>query len=89
MYLRVLSQLEDQSVEVISSEQLGASLHLAPAQIRQDLSYFGRFGRQNYGYDVGHLSTQLRRILGLERLSQAGLDPVGRLGRSVADYRRY
>jgi len=86
MYVRVLSQFAGRGAEVISSEQLGASLRLTPAQIRKDLSYFGRFGRQGRGYDVGHLASELRTILGLDRVWDAALIGAGRLGRAVAAY---
>ena len=86
IYVRVLSQMEHRGIEVTSSEQLGASLRMTPAQIRKDLSYFGRFGRQGRGYNVRHLAGQLRRILGLDHVWDAALVGVGRLGRAVAAY---
>ena len=86
VYARMLSQMERRGIEITSSEQLGANLRITPAQIRKDLSYFGRFGRQGRGYDVQHLAGQLRRILGLDRSWDAALVGVGRLGRAVAAY---
>ena len=86
IYARVLSQMERRGIEVTSSDQLGANLRMTPAQIRKDLSYFGRFGRQGRGYDVRHLAGQLRRILGLDHTWDAALVGVGRLGRAVAAY---
>ena len=86
MYARVLSQMERSGIEVTNSDQLGANLRMTPAQIRKDLSYFGRFGRQGRGYDVRHLAGQLRRILGLDHTWDAALVGVGRLGRAVAAY---
>ena len=86
VYVRVLSQMESDDIDVTSSEQLGANLRMTPAQIRKDLSYFGRFGRQGRGYNVRHLATQLRRILGLDHVWDAVLVGVGRLGRAVAVY---
>ena len=86
VYVRVLSQMAARGVEVTSSEQLGASLRITPSQRRKDLSYFGRFGRQGRGYNVRHLATQLRRILGLDQVWDAALVGVGRLGRAVAAY---
>ena len=86
MYVRVLSQFEDEGIEIIKSDELGASLYITPAQIRRDLSHFGRFGRQNRGYDVRRLATELRHILGLDRVWEAVLVGVGRLGRAIAVY---
>ena len=86
LYLRTLVQLSQRGVEVVSSQQLGLQLQMTPAQIRKDLSYFGRFGRQGRGYSVGYLLEELRQILGLEREWNAGLVGVGRLGRAIISY---
>ena len=59
---------------------------MTPAQIRKDLSYFGRFGKQGRGYDVAMLERQLREILGLDRSWNAAVVGMGRLGRAVVSY---
>ena len=86
LYVRVLSQFEVTGAEMVSSEQLGTQLQMTPAQIRKDLSYFGRFGKQGRGYNVKRLSQELRSILGLNRQWNAGLVGVGRLGRAIIAY---
>jgi redox-sensing transcriptional repressor len=86
LYVRVLSQYEQSGTEVVSSEQLGEQLQMTPAQIRKDLSYFGRFGKQGRGYNVRHLAVELRRILGLDTAWNAAIVGMGRLGRAVASY---
>jgi redox-sensing transcriptional repressor len=86
LYVRVLSQFSSAGNNVISSEQLGRRLQMTPAQIRKDLSYFGRFGKQGRGYDVGMLEGQLRTILGLDRTWNAAVVGMGRLGRAVVSY---
>lgn len=72
--------------ELVSSQELGERLHITPAQIRKDLSYFGRFGRQGRGYNVRRLLQMLRQILGLDREWPLILVGVGRLGRAVLSY---
>ena len=86
LYVRVLSQFLSSGHDVISSEQLGHQLQMTPAQIRKDLSYFGRFGKQGRGYDVAMLEGQLRTILGLDRTWNAAVIGMGRLGRAVVAY---
>jgi redox-sensing transcriptional repressor len=86
LYVRVLSQFARAGIEVISSEQLGAHLQMTPAQIRKDLSYFGRFGKQGRGYDVRNLAAELRHILGLDVSWNAAVVGMGRLGRAVVAY---
>ena len=85
-YLRALSHLQEIGLEVISSQQLGEFLQATPAQIRKDLSYFGRFGKQGRGYSIPNLLLQLRRILGLDQTWNVAVVGVGRLGRSIISY---
>ncbi|MFQ5826545.1 MAG: redox-sensing transcriptional repressor Rex [Dehalococcoidia bacterium] len=86
IYLRALTHFEAQKIEVASSQELGDRLHLTAAQIRKDLSYFGRFGKQGRGYNVKRLLLELRRILGLEQEWPMALVGVGRLGRAIMGY---
>ena len=59
---------------------------MTPAQIRKDLSYFGKFGKQGRGYCLRVLLDELRDILGLTTDWPACLVGVGRLGRAIINY---
>ena len=85
-YVRALADLLRRNVQVVSSQQLGAQLQMTPAQIRKDLSYFGRFGKQGRGYPVSYLLGELRQVLGLERTWNTCLIGTGRLGRAIISY---
>ena len=54
-YYRHLNELNQAGVVRISSSALGKSMGLTASQIRQDLSCFGEFGQQGYGYNVDNL----------------------------------
>lgn len=86
LYVRALGQLRDGGTDVVSSQQLGGLLQMTPAQIRKDLSYFGRFGKQGRGYNVQFLLQELREILGLDREWYACIIGVGRLGHAIINY---
>ena len=86
LYVRALTQLLDGGVDIVSSQHLGSLLQMTPAQIRKDLSYFGRFGKQGRGYNVRFLRVELRRILRLDLKWPACLIGVGRLGQAVINY---
>jgi redox-sensing transcriptional repressor len=86
VYARALAALERQGREVVSSQELGAQLGVTPAQIRKDLSYFGRFGKQGRGYNVKRLLEELHQILGLDRDWTMVLIGVGQLGRAILQY---
>jgi len=86
LYTRALSALDAEGREVVSSQELGTRLGVTPAQIRKDLSYFGRFGKQGRGYNVRKLLDELQRILGLDRQWRMALVGVGKLGRAILGY---
>ena len=86
IYYRRLCRMRDEGYTVVSSQELGEALAVTPAQIRKDLSYFGRFGKQGRGYSVERLCDELRLILGLDRRWRMVLVGVGHLGRAVVSY---
>tara|TARA_B100001179_G_C18590032_1_gene404170 strand:- start:1273 stop:1923 length:651 start_codon:yes stop_codon:yes gene_type:complete len=86
LYIRALSQMSQEGQAVISSKSLGSRLQITPAQIRKDLSYFGRFGKQGRGYKVDSLIEQLTNILGLNRQWNSCIIGVGRLGKAIINY---
>jgi redox-sensing transcriptional repressor len=85
-YVRILKQLLDDGIQVANSQQLGEKLQVTPAQIRKDLSYFGRFGKQGRGYSVQHLLAELRQILGLNEDWNVVIVGMGRLGKAILSY---
>jgi redox-sensing transcriptional repressor len=86
VYVRALAALAAQGRDVVSSQDLGDQLGVTPAQIRKDLSYFGRFGKQGRGYNVHRLLEELRQILGLNRTWDMVLVGVGALGQAILHY---
>ncbi len=86
VYARALAQLAEAGETVVSSQALGEALDVTPAQIRKDLSYFGRFGKQGRGYNVPTLLARLREILGLDRRWRVVVVGVGRLGQAIVEY---
>ncbi len=85
-YVRILARLLQDGTDVVSSQQLGEKLQVTPAQIRKDLSYFGRFGKQGRGYSVPNLLDRLKQILGLNSVWNVAVVGVGRLGRAILSY---
>ena len=86
VYVRALALLALEGRTVVSSRELGGELGVTPAQIRKDLSYFGRFGKQGRGYNVVHLLDTLRSILCLDREWKMALVGAGRLGQAILSY---
>ena len=82
-YLRKLDELTAKGQERISSSELGRQLGLTSSQIRQDLSCFGGFGQQGYGYNVLSLREAIAGILGIDKGYSAILVGVGNIGRAL------
>lgn len=84
-YYRHLTDLTKAGVLRISSSALGESMNLTASQIRQDLSCFGEFGQQGYGYNVESLRKEVAEILGMTRSHTAVILGVGNLGRALIE----
>lgn len=88
-YYRHLWELEEAGVVRISSNALGRSMGLTASQIRQDLSCFGEFGQQGYGYNVEKLRGEVADILGMGRGHAAVILGAGNLGRALMENFRF
>ncbi len=89
VYVRTLRTLCDQDIASASSEQLAEMIGVTAAQIRRDLSYFGKFGKQGKGYDTRLLVEAISAILKLDRQWTVVLAGLGNLGRAIANYRGF
>jgi redox-sensing transcriptional repressor len=86
LYIRTLTDLLNLGIVTVSSTSLGDTIGVTAAQIRRDLSYFGKFGKQGKGYDVRSLIDQIKQILNLDQTWAVGVIGIGKLGEAVAQY---
>ncbi len=89
VYARCLSQLEEDNVKTVSSQELAERFNLNSAQVRKDLAYFGEFGVRGIGYYVIGLKSELQRILGLDRAWPVVLVGFGNLGSALFHYKGF
>ena len=88
-YYRYLQELTGSHITRVSSKTISEALHLTASQVRQDLSLFGEFGQQGYGYDTEHLKNCIKDILGLNLEHKAIIIGGGRIGQALADYKGF
>ena len=82
-YYRTLEALHRDGAVRISSSALGKRMGITASQIRQDLSCFGEFGQQGYGYNVADLRREISEILGMDQDHSAVLIGAGNLGKAL------
>lgn len=82
-YYRQLSELKARGQVRISSHSLGQEMNITASQIRQDLSCFGEFGQQGYGYNVEELHTEIGHILGVDNHHHLIMIGAGNLGHAL------
>ncbi len=87
LYVRALRDLSLRGIPSVSSEMLADAIGVTAAQIRRDLSYFGRFGKQGKGYDTQFLSDSIAGFLKIDRKWDVALVGYGNLGRAITHYR--
>lgn len=89
IYVRTLKHIEGSGIATVSSDDLADQIGVTAAQIRRDLSYFGKFGKQGKGYEVATLVAEIERILNLDREWEVALVGFGHLGQAIAAYRGF
>ncbi|MDK2802517.1 MAG: redox-sensing transcriptional repressor Rex [Oscillospiraceae bacterium] len=85
-YYRYLERLLLTNINRVSSKQLGEIMGLTAPQIRQDLSCFGEFGQQGYGYNVSELKKEIGKILGVENSLKTIIVGVGNIGKAIFNH---
>ena len=86
LYFRTLRLVEEEKLNIVSSDELGRCLDITPEQIRKDLATFGQFGRKGIGYDVHELKNKIGNILGLQNHWRLAIVGIGHLGGALANY---
>ena len=82
-YYRYLDDLHSKGIVRISSNSLGIRMGITASQIRQDLSCFGEFGQQGYGYNIVELRTEIGHILGVDTQRRLVIVGAGHLGHAL------
>ncbi|MGE5654632.1 MAG: winged-helix domain-containing protein, partial [Bacillota bacterium] len=85
-YRAALVDAISSGADKLSSNQLAALCGGTASQVRQDLSHFGSFGQQGYGYVTRELLATIDHILGIDAECHLAIVGVGQLGRALLSY---
>ena len=88
-YYRHLGYLLDKDIKKTSSKELATMMNITSSQIRQDLTKFGNFGQQGYGYDVKNLYLVIKKILGIDSIQTMIIIGFGNIGHALANYTNF
>jgi len=86
IYLRILSQLQQEEIKITSSKELSLYMPIESSQIRKDLTYLGINGINGKGYSVKILKQSLQKLLGLDASWNAVLIGGSTLSRSAMEF---
>lgn len=86
LYKKAMEELLRSGRTHASSTEIAEHLHLSDAQIRKDLSYFGKFGVRGKGYEIQSLVDEISEILGTDEVCPCVLVGVGNLGQALLSY---
>lgn len=89
VYIQVLENLDQEGVEVISSDPLAKACDVNASQVRKDLAYFGEFGVRGVGYYVKTLIASISSALGIDREWKTALVGVGNMGRAILNHSEF
>ncbi len=86
LYLRSLSEWEQEGVQTVSSARLAEAAGTTPATLRKDLNLLGSHGRRGVGYKIETLRPVLETALGLTQPWRVAIVGAGHLGRALSGY---
>jgi redox-sensing transcriptional repressor len=86
IYFRCLTEMKNNNISVVSSDELATMAGVKASQFRKDMSYFGEFGIQGLGYPVVHLMERITTIMQLDKVHKVALAGIGNLGLALAKY---
>lgn len=86
LYKKTMEDLLASGRTHVSSNEIADRLRLSDAQIRKDLSYFGKFGVRGKGYKIRALIERISEILGTTEPCGCILVGVGNLGQALLAY---
>ncbi|MGN0014305.1 MAG: redox-sensing transcriptional repressor Rex [Candidatus Gastranaerophilaceae bacterium] len=85
-YHCIVTDIEEQGRDVVSSPQIAELLKIDDSQVRKDMKILGKTGKTKVGYKVSDVKHIIEKTLGFEKTKEAFIVGAGNLGLALAKY---
>lgn len=85
-YHCIVTAMEEDGKEVVSSPQIAELLKIDDSQVRKDMKILGKTGKTKVGYSVKEMKRLIEKTLGFEKTKDAFVVGSGNLGLALAKY---
>ena len=86
LYHSILTELEEEGIDTVSSPQIAELLKIDDSQVRKDIKFLGKSGKTKVGYRVTEVRKLIEKTLGFEKTKDAFVVGAGNLGLALAKY---
>lgn len=86
LYHSILTGLEEDGIDTVSSPQIAELLKIDDSQVRKDIKFLGKSGKTKVGYRVIDVRKLIEKTLGFEKTKDAFVVGAGNLGLALAKY---
>ena len=86
LYHSILTGLEEDGIDTVSSPQIAELLKIDDSQVRKDIKFLVKSGETKVGYRVIEVRKLIEKTLGFEKTKDAFVVGAGNLGLALAKY---
>ncbi len=84
-----MEELETEGIKTVYSSQIGARIGASAHSVRKDMGLLGDIGNNLAGYDVSKLKRHIHKTLGFDKIRNACIVGLGKLGTAILHYTRF
>lgn len=85
-YHCIVTAMEEEGKDVVSSPQIAELLNIDDSQVRKDMKIIGKTGKTKVGYKISEIKRSIEKTLGFEKTKEAFVIGAGNLGLALAKY---
>lgn len=85
-YHCIVTDMEEQGKDTVSSPQIAELLKIDDSQVRKDMKILGKAGKTKVGYKIDEMKRSIENALGFEKTKDAFVVGAGNLGFALTKY---